>query len=68
MNPAINHIIGIEQNGFVPARFIAENNMLLHEVIEYTKKNCTKTGGLLLFLDFEKRHLIELIMTSCLKC
>ena len=36
MNPAVNHIIGEEQNGFVPARFIAENNMLLHEIIEYT--------------------------------
>ena len=47
-------LIGIEQNGFVPARFIAENNMLLHEIIEYTKKHYTKKGGLLLFLDFEK--------------
>ena len=54
MNPAMNHVIGIEQNGFVPARFIAENNMLLHEIIEYTKKHYTKKGGLLLFLDFEK--------------
>ena len=54
MNPAMNHIIGTEQNGFVPARFIAENNMLLHEIIEYTTINKNSMGGLLLFLDFEK--------------
>ena len=54
MNPAMNHIIGTEQNGFVHARFIAENNMLLHEIIEYTTINKNSMGGLLLFLDFEK--------------
>ena len=32
MNPTMNHIIGTEQNGFVPCRCIAENNMLLHEI------------------------------------
>ena len=54
MNPTMNHIIGTEQNGFVPCRFIAENNMLLHEIIEYTTQNKQEMGGMLLFLDFEK--------------
>ena len=54
MNPTMNHLIGVEQNGFVPSRFIAENDILLHEIIEHTKKNKKEIGGLLLFLDFEK--------------
>ena len=42
MNPTMNHIIGAEQNGLVPSRFIAENNILLHEIIEHTKKTKKK--------------------------
>ena len=64
--PTMNHIIGTEQNGFVPCRFIAENNMLLHEIIEYTTTNKHEMEGMLLFLDFNsKRHLIGSIIPSC---
>ena len=34
MNPTMNHLIGVEENGSVPSRFIAENNILLHEIVE----------------------------------
>ena len=58
MNPVMNHIIGAEQNGFVPGGFIAENNMLMHEIIQHLEEKDdkgTKTkGGAVLFLDFEK--------------
>ena len=58
MNPVMNHIIGAEQNGFVPGRFIGENNMLMHEIIQHLEEQDDKgiktKGGALLFLDFEK--------------
>ena len=54
----MNHIIGAEQNGFVPGRFIGENNMLMHEIIQHLEEKDDKgiktKGGALLFLDFEK--------------
>ena len=33
MNKVMNFIISPDQTGFVPGRFICDNNMLLHEII-----------------------------------
>ena len=57
-NEVINEIIDIDQNGFIPNRFIGENNMLLHELILHMQKLAEDEEGTdegyLLFLDFEK--------------
>ena len=59
LNEVINEIIGTDQNGFVPNRFIGENNMLLHEIIQHMQQliDDEEDGSdeaYLLFLDFEK--------------
>jgi hypothetical protein len=48
----IHNLINTDQTGFIPGRFIGENNMLLQSILSHYAKN--NKSACLIFLDFEK--------------
>ena len=52
MGSTLHLVISEDQNGFVPSRFIGDNNMLVATIIEQMKKHTE--SGIIAFLDFEK--------------
>ena len=52
LEAALQEVISKDQTGFLRSRFINENNLITHEVLEYSKKH--RKRGLLLCIDFSK--------------
>ena len=52
LKPALNRIIGPEQKGYLPGRFIGEVTRTTYDIFSYAKNN--NISGIILLIDFEK--------------
>ena len=64
LKTVLDHLIGPEQKGYVPSRFIGDVTRTTYDIFQYAKEK--NLPGMILLIDFEKAFIIFIIFLSIL--